>query len=192
MKWNKKKIRMVGFDYSDPGKYFVTICTKDQIDFFGKIEAGKMILNDIGRIAHEFWLDIPKHFPHTRLHEFVIMPNHMHGIIELCEQIESPDESKSIYIPSVGAPLLDLNNQTERGKNLNQSIKPYYQKLGKLKSGCLGVIVQQYKSSVKRWCNNSGYENFQWHSRYYDRIIRDEEAYRRVSLYIENNVKNYK
>jgi hypothetical protein len=70
-----------GHDYSSPGEYFITICVRNQIPFFGKIENRKMILNDIGIIANKFWLEIPHHYQNIKLDEYIIMPDHIHGIL---------------------------------------------------------------------------------------------------------------
>ncbi len=81
---NKYRIdstRLKGWDYSSPGYYFITICTKDRECFFGEIIKEKMYLSEIGEIAHRYWAEIPNHFNNVVLDEFVIMPNHVHGII---------------------------------------------------------------------------------------------------------------
>jgi len=100
---HRRSIRLKGYDYSQAGLYFITICVQNKACLFGKIIVGannhlppnnhlphlpdnhlpKMILNDAGIIANECWLDIPKHFPNSVLHEYIVMPNHVHGIIEL-------------------------------------------------------------------------------------------------------------
>jgi REP element-mobilizing transposase RayT len=104
---HRRSIRLKDFDYSQEGLYFITICVQDRECLFGKIIAGvenvgvenvgvenvgveniqplryELILNDTGNMANECWLEIPKHFPNTILHEHIIMPNHVHGIIEL-------------------------------------------------------------------------------------------------------------
>lgn len=67
--------------------YFVTICTKDKIRYFGEIIDEKIVLNRLGKFAKQCWEDIPKHFPFVKLNEFIIMPNHVHGIIEIDNQI---------------------------------------------------------------------------------------------------------
>lgn len=88
-KHHRRSIRLKGYDYSQAGLYFITICCKNKACLFGSITLGgenltpTMILNNAGKIAEECWLDIPKHFPNVILHEHMIMPNHKHGIIEL-------------------------------------------------------------------------------------------------------------
>jgi hypothetical protein len=81
---NKYRIesnRLKIWDYSNVWWYYVTICTKGKINHFGKVENGKMVLNEIGKIARNCWIKIPDHNRGTELDEFVIMPNHVHGII---------------------------------------------------------------------------------------------------------------
>ena len=77
----RKPLRLPWYDYSSEGAYFVTICTKHREHYFGEIHNGIMGLNAIGLIAHQFWQDIPNHFEYAFLDEFVVMPNHVHGII---------------------------------------------------------------------------------------------------------------
>ena len=88
MKYNpenhrRRSIRLQGYDYSQPGWYFVTIVTHDRQNLFGRIENGKMILNDGGKIVRKCWLEIPDHYPNVNLDEFIVMPNHIHGIIDI-------------------------------------------------------------------------------------------------------------
>ena len=78
-----KPVRLKGYDYSKEGLYFITICVQNRECILGKIENSEMIKNQIGAIAHEFWLEIPKYYLQVELHEHIIMPNHMHGIIEI-------------------------------------------------------------------------------------------------------------
>ena len=80
---HRRSIRLKGYDYSRAGLYFVTICTHHSLPLFGEIIEGEMILNVAGRVATKCWLAIPEHFPQVKLDEFVIMPNHVHGIIQI-------------------------------------------------------------------------------------------------------------
>jgi len=84
-KHRRKAIRLQGYDYSQPGEYFVTICSKDREHLFGKIEEGKMQLNEFGEIVSSCWKDLPNHYTCALTDEFVIMPNHVHGIIVITE-----------------------------------------------------------------------------------------------------------
>ena len=105
---HRKSIRLKGYDYSQEGVYFITICSADRKCLFGEIENDEMILNDAGTIANECWLEIPKHFPNAILHEHIVMPNHVHGIIELTYEnaIVGAENFLSLVdttIPPVGA-----------------------------------------------------------------------------------------
>ena len=77
----RHSFRLKNYDYSQPGLYFITICTQNRIELFGEIKNGKMILNDYGEIVEKHWQKIPKYYPDIRLLEYVIMPNHIHGIL---------------------------------------------------------------------------------------------------------------
>ena len=100
---HRKSIRMKGYDYSQAGLYFITICVQDRKCLFGKVVGvenfqppnlqprQEMILNDAGKIADECWQEIPKHFPDSVLHEHIVMPNHVHGIIELIKIVSPTD-----------------------------------------------------------------------------------------------------
>ena len=78
---HRKPIRLQGYDYSGIGSYFITICTFQRAYLFGEIQSGNMVLNDCGAHAKKCWTAIPEHYPNVSLDEFVVMPNHIHGII---------------------------------------------------------------------------------------------------------------
>jgi REP element-mobilizing transposase RayT len=81
MKIYRKQNRLTKYNYTQPGFYFVTICCDRKIEYFGQVKNAIMVLNDCGKIAEDFWKTIPKHYNNISLDEFVVMPNHMHGII---------------------------------------------------------------------------------------------------------------
>ncbi|MDO9011936.1 MAG: hypothetical protein Q7U78_09045 [Gallionella sp.] len=88
MKYNpdihhRRSIRLRGYDYSQAGMYFITICTHDRLPLFGKIVDEKMMPNEMGIMAEKYWCAIPDHFPWAMLDEFIVMPNHVHGIITI-------------------------------------------------------------------------------------------------------------
>ena len=90
MSRERKNIRLKDWDYSSEGIYFLTVCCRERKSFFGKIDNNKMHLSDIGSIASQFWMVTPNHFLHVRLDEFVVMPNHLHGIIILDYSLVGP------------------------------------------------------------------------------------------------------
>ncbi len=80
---HRRSIGLKGYDYSQAGLYFITICCQNRACLFGNVVNGEMKLNDAGKIANDCWMEIPNHFPNVALHEHIVMPNHIHGIIEL-------------------------------------------------------------------------------------------------------------
>jgi len=123
-----------------------------------------MEYSPIGAITYVYWNEIPKHFPRVQLGAFVIMPNHIHGIIEIVDD--------DVVGPRHG---VALHKKNEFGKTI---------------SGSISAIIGQIKSSVTRWCNKNGFD-FAWQSRFYDNIIRSNNDYERIEKYIMNNVVNW-
>lgn len=158
--------RLKNYDYSNHGAYFITIVTKYRTCFFGDIVNDKMVLNDFGKIADKFWKEIPEHFPHAILDEYIIMPNHVHGIIILDNNVETPDDC-------VETPKLGVSTGMEIVKR-----QP------------IGVIINQFK----RICTITIREldiNFGWQSRFHDHVIRNEKSLNRIRQYIIDNPKNW-
>jgi putative transposase len=102
MNRDRKHIRLTDWDYSSEGIYFITICCQDRQSFFGKIKDNVMILFEIGLIASQYWLKIPDHFPHVKLDEFVVMPNHIHGIIILDYSLAGPRHGVALQPRTMG------------------------------------------------------------------------------------------
>ena len=137
-----------------------------------------MMLNDAGRIAIQCWLDIPEHFPNVVLHERIVMPNHVHGIIEL---VGANNYSPILKIPEIDSPesVIDMGN---RAKNISPLRSP---------SKTIGSIVRGYKIGVTKWFRSNGNMENIWQRNYWEHIIRDEQSYQRIAEYIINNPKNW-
>jgi REP element-mobilizing transposase RayT len=151
--------RLRGWDYADPGWYFVTIVTGNRVPWFGEIRNGVMGLNDIGCVIHECWNEIPTHYPHVTTDEFIVMPDHVHGI--LCIGDRPHVETCESHVSTV--------------KNRIPRPKP----------GSLGSIISQFKSvTTKRIRIN--HPNFSWQTRYHDHIIRSGKL-DNVRAYIRQN-----
>jgi REP element-mobilizing transposase RayT len=135
--------------------------------YLAEISQNEVVLSKIGKIAFEYWEDIPSHYVNVNLDEFVIMPNHIHGLLWLMDE-------KS----SVGAQNFEpLPRKSENKMHKFQRLIP--------KS--LGSILRAYKASVKQWCNNNGLGNFQWQRNFYERVVRNERELNSVREYIINN-----
>ncbi len=155
------------WDYGINAAYFITICTKNHKHEFGRVRNGKMQLNDAGNIADHFWKEIPSHFPFVKLEEYVIMPNHIHGIVV----IEKIDENTTTENKDNGIPgKLRFRNP---GKNNISS------------------IIGGYKSVVSKSIHEI-HSDFMWQSRFHDKIIRNERMHKAIRNYIINNESNWK
>ena len=171
----RRSIRLKGYDYSQPGLYFITICTQNRSILLGDIENGKMILNDAGMMVHRIWNEIPNDFHNIQLHEFVIMPNHIHGIIEIT----------TVGADSISAPSISAKNDTgaEIGAEMDSAPTPAIPK-----------IVQSFKRHttieyIKMVKQNivPPFEKRIWQRNYYEHIIRNEKSYYQIAEYIRNN-----
>ena len=193
-KYHRKSTRLTGYDYSREGLYFITTCTKDRQCLFGHIEKRQMILNDAGKIANDCWLQIPQHFPHAVLHEHVIMPNHVHGIIELNTM---ENVGTSIGAKNVG------NDDAENAGNVGaKNFSPLHGSLHfhpintpqpfKSPSKTIGSIVRGFKIGVTNWFRDRDNWETIWQRNYHDHIIRNCEAYEKICAYILNNPQNWK
>lgn len=169
-KYRVSSARLQNADYRANGAYFITICTNNQAHFFGVCHEGKMKLSTIGAIVQGFWYEIPKHFVFVSLGEFVVMPNHVHGILILDypENASNPLET------------LHCNLSTAPKNEFFSTISP--------DAGSVSTIVRSYKSVCSKHIHLTFPEqNFSWQPRFYDHVIRDEHALIEISNYILNN-----
>ena len=90
-KYHRRSIRLKKYDYSQPGNYYITICTYNREELFGVIRRGTIFcaLNEIGKIAKKFWEEIPQHYPYVDLNEYIVMPNHIHGILVIDKWVQN-------------------------------------------------------------------------------------------------------
>ncbi|MCF7824363.1 MAG: transposase, partial [Candidatus Marinimicrobia bacterium] len=154
----------------------------------GEIKDGVMYLSDLGIIARTCWQDIPQHFQYTSLDSFIIMPDHMHGIVT----IDKPNDVVGMCKMDNGGGnhcrVVACNDPTITKPSENtvdahmSSISP--------KSGSLPTIIRSYKSAVTKRARQID-PNFTWQPRYYDHIIRNAESAYNIRRYIQNNVQNW-
>jgi putative transposase len=184
-KYRNESARAQWWDYGWNGAYFITICTKNREHFFGEIRNGKMELSPLGVIADILWHEIPNHVSFVELGDFVVMPNHIHGILIL----DNPD--RAFVGPVVGTghalslqPSLQPDDETSIAPTIGQN---RFQNIGK---NTVSSIIGSYKSAVTKHANRLGFENG-WQSRFHDHIIRNDMEYQRISDYINNNPANW-
>ena len=109
---HRRSIRLKGYDYSQAGAYFVTICTQSRECLFGEIVDGGMRLNSAGDITCQCWDDIPTHFPHVDLDAFVVMPNHVHGIVVITDVGANDVVGAKNFSPQNFSPLQSRPSQS--------------------------------------------------------------------------------
>ncbi len=164
--------RLQSWDYGWNGSYFVTICTNRRQCCFGDILYGEMKYSAIGEIAHNCWLETFNHFPFVTLDVFVVMPNHLHGIVILTENDNDPVETTH---------ALSLQKTITQS---NQSIgEKRFQNQGK---NTISSIIGSYKSAVSKHTHRFGFD-FAWQPRFYDHIIRNDKSYQAIAEYIIHN-----
>jgi putative transposase len=161
-KHHRRSIRIKEYDYTQPGGYFVTIVTYQRVCLFGEIVNAEIQLNASGVIADEGWRVIPEHFPNIELGAYVVMPNHIHGIIFINDR---------------------ANTSTHRGTIYRAPTEQF----GKPVVGSIPTIIRTFKSAVTcrigRELNATGI----WQRNYYEHIIRNHEDWDRIHRYIESN-----
>ena len=171
-KYRIETTRVRGWDYRNAGFYFVTLFTQDRRSTFGDIHAGLVHLSTLGEIAHQYWVEIPAHHQGIALDEFVIMPNHVHGI--LCINHTAVETLHATSLPPH-----DISKRNPAMSNISP------------RSGSIGAIIRSYKSAVTNWARRHGHRDFVWQTRYFEHIIRNEESFQRIRQYILENPLNW-
>jgi REP element-mobilizing transposase RayT len=200
---HRKSIRLEGYDYSHEGLYFVTIDLESKKNLLWK-EIDKFQLNEIGRLMEKCWLDLEKRF-NVELDEYIIMPNHFHGIIKILENNEIGNMDRAatraartqnaiiFNSKNVGAGFMPAQNTNmmpaQNVKNISiQNMKNIFNQnnLGNIIGTFKSIFVWEYIKNVK---NNDWPRFFKrlWQRDYYERIIRNEVEYLRIKQYIKNN-----
>jgi putative transposase len=185
----RRSIRLKEYDYTSPGWYYVTICTHQQACLFGDIKNGRMVLSPIGKIARKYWLEIPDHFKYVELDEFVIMPNHVHGIIIINNHAGNDGRGANDNHSDHDICIGDDHRRGVRSNaptNNNKNPYNYFAQISP-QSGTLGVIIRSYKTSVTRWCRKNVNDPFKWQRNFYEHIIRNERELYEIRKYIRNN-----
>lgn len=191
-KHHRRSIRLRGYDYARPGAYFVTICTQNRECLFGEVVDGCMHLNAIGDIVQLGWHDLPNHYRHIQLDGWVVMPNHVHGVIILTDTVTvgAGDVVGSGDVVGAGlkpAPTgICVDTDTGVGADMNTGSIP-------AKRHGLPEIVRGFKTfssrRINRIRNTPGVPV--WQRNYYERIVRDQRALDAIRQYILNNPQNW-
>lgn len=205
------------WDYGWNAAYFVTICTAHREHYFGEIvndenivktghcpvSTNVMQLSEIGQSADKFWRSITDVFPFVKLDVFVVMPNHIHGILVIDKSVETGHRPVSItvadnIVETGHCPVSingDDNTETRQclvstNNSATEQKTPGELRIRNQGKGTLSSIIGSYKSIVSKHAHKI-HADFEWQGRFYDHIIRDEEEFGRIANYIENNIANW-
>lgn len=168
----RKNIRAQWWQPNQYVKYFITINTNNKNPCFGHIRNQKMCLNEEGAVAYQFWNEIPDHFPFISLDEFVVMPDHLHGILTInCEELIKYCDIKG------------TTSKKSNGKDLSARmtvISP--------EPGSISTVIRSFKGAASNTIRKFN-PDFAWQPLYHDRIIRDPQEYDDIRNYIIDNIK---
>lgn len=169
---NRRSPRLKDYDYGQEGAYFITVCTHERAHLFGAVVNEVMMLNDCGEIVLACWEDIPRHFSNVGCDLFVVMPNHVHGIL--------------VVVGAVGAKPKETTVGTRYIVSLRQNSP---REFGKPQPGSLSTIIGTFKAAVTRKINRLRDTPGApvWQGRFHDHIIRDEDDLNHHRQYILTN-----
>ena len=196
---HRRSIRLKGYDYSADGLYFITICTKDRQHLFGHVANGEMVLNETGQIVKSEWLNtVNVRQGEVTLHDYVVMPNHFHAIIEICHrrgvshtpQSHLPQSHTSqSHTPNNATNNISNNDVCNTNRGVCDTMGGVCDTTGgvcdtplRSPSKTLGAIVRGFKSAVSKKIGFSV-----WQRNYHEHIIRDSRGFEFISKYIRNN-----
>ncbi len=167
-KHHRRTTRLKGYDYSQPGYYYVTLCIHERKKLFGDVIDGEMRLSDCGQVAYSIWSALPQRFPGIEIDQFVIMPNHLQGIIVLSGGTTHIGESR---------------DETPRG----EAVKHPMPMPMSGPAPTLGQIIRNFKALTSYSLHKAGYAAFAWQERYNEHVVRNPPDLKRIREYIVNN-----
>ena len=178
----RKKTRLDGYDYSEAGYYYVTICTHNCVNWFGEIHNGEMILNDAGHMVKSVLKTVQNHYPGIFMDKYIVMPNHIHAIIKINYPVGAG--------PCAGP--LEILNQNE-ALNSGQARGPV--PTAKLSLSDIVYCIKSLTSNKyidgvknKHW---KPFDKHLWQRSFYDHIVRTDESLNKIRDYIINNPKTW-
>lgn len=176
----RQSIRLKGYDYSQSGLYFITICCYQRECLFGNIINSQMILNNFGQLIKEEWLKSAEIRKEIELDDFVIMPNHFHGIVIINQEINSDFMKNDVDFQD--------NNVGANGRSPLGQIQSSRPKIS-MKPKSISSLIAGFKSATTKKINiiRNTPQNPVWQRNYYDHIIRNDESLARIREYVQNN-----
>lgn len=191
-KYRIKSTRLPEWNYSSDWWYYVTICVDKYKYFFGEVVDDEMKLNDVWKIVESIWLEIPGHFPNIELDEFVIMPNHLHGILYIVETSIYGVSNKELNTINNNLHAMNRVSTDASLQTINRASTVWWwvvwNKNVMLNKNSLWYVLRWFKWSVSSKLNKLFPDlNFKWQSWFYEHIIRNDKDLERIREYIQNN-----
>lgn len=185
---HRKPNRLPGYDYTRPGFYFVTICTKNRRHFFGGIHNGVMCINRLGSIAHRQWEWLEMQYDYVRTHTFVVMPNHVHGILEIGEPTNimnatSVGTGRDLSLPR--HTYKDVHHTSDENHAATFVTDHGDRPPQKIKS--LSELIGAYKMTTSKIIHQIPFQSFSWQRSFYDVITKNQRAFNNIQKYIVMN-----
>jgi putative transposase len=184
----RRSVRLTGFDYSKPSAYFLTICVQDQKPLFGTVIDQDVVLNALGRIVNECWLEIPIHFPNVELAAHVVMPNHDHGIVIIRDQKNrGPAKEETIESATNGQRVAKVERRARHAVPLRPKEVP--RDFASPTVGSIPTIIGAFKAAVSRRLAkvSTRPQKSVWQRGYFEHVIRDQNDFRNTCEYIRTN-----
>ena len=182
---SRKPNRMKGKDYSEDGCYFVTSNCKDNKHHFGKVVNGEMVLNEFGEIAKQQILWLQEQYPYLKIHNWVVMPNHVHFLMEIDRGRIGIGTGRDLSVPNRA-----LNQSNS--ESLENSIEIFEKnEIPPIKIKSISSLLGAFKTTSSKQIHLAGNEDFAWHRSFHDNIVRNSEAFRNIDRYITNNPKKW-
>jgi REP element-mobilizing transposase RayT len=196
-KYRIPSARLQNWDYGWNGIYFITICVAGREHYFGEITKGKIRMSEIGLLAERFWFEIPQHFPFILLDAFVVMPNHIHGIL-IIDKVDGGRINTNIMKSVETRQCLVSEHCDNSGFNIetrqclvSTDATPGQQRFRNPGKNNISSVIGSYKSVVARYAHRI-ISGFDWQAKFHDHIVRSDDSLKRIREYIQNNPANWR
>jgi len=184
----RRSIRLKGYDYAKEGAYYVTMVAQNRLCLFGDVVNAEMILNDAGEMLQSQWFALPERFPNVEFDEFVVMPNHFHGIVVITDNTRDGENKRA---RTRRAPTTPTRDSDSVGATLvvaqNDEHDPV---LGEIVGAWKSITTDEYICGVHE-LNWEPFDRKLWQRNYWEHIVRDENDLNRIRKYIINNPVNW-
>lgn len=180
----RSETRRVDWHKYNGGEYFVTICTKDRVHYFGEIANGEMQQSAIGQYTHEQFMNVATHYPYAQIPLWIVMPDHIHAIVIIDGEAAMADCNCTDAINRIATnSAAATNSATNPAGGITGIHNPMISK-------CLGTIIRGTKARISHWAHLNNL-SFGWQSNYHEHIIRDQYEMNRIADYIYENPQKW-